>query len=179
MDWCAIGNVFSPASGDGREGKNKLSLGFWGVFSMCRQCWSNHTEACRFEETAEGCLSGTTAVIILLWQCRQVVDLCELTWQNEQRVRDAWGSLSLMWNPFVEQYRTESHPDIHSFMCLLSVHPSAFHPCQMTMIGLFVIWQTWIIYTTSLNSYQRVGAKKGQAEAREALQLKRINEGCT
>lgn len=117
--------VFFPVSCDGGEGKNKSPLCFLSIFC-------NHSEACRFEEAVEGCLSGTTAVIILLWQCRRVVDLRELPWQNEQRVWDAWGSLSIMWNPFVEQYWTESHPDISSLMCLL-----------IPLFFIYAKWQWW------------------------------------
>lgn len=114
--------VFSPVSGDGGEGENKLSHFFKQFLFLRYLCPGNHGEVFGVEGTGETCQSGTTAVIFLLRQCWWIVSLRELPWHNEQRVRGAQGSLSAMWKPFVEWYRVS--PRHSSFMHPLSAHPS-------------------------------------------------------
>ena len=69
--------------------KQIIKLFFFLPFFVYCWCISNHGEACRVE-------SGAAAIIIFLWQWRWVVDLLELLWQNEQRVREAQGTLGIL-----------------------------------------------------------------------------------
>ena len=129
----ATGNTSSSHLSRMMEQKEKTNdhRFFHTVFFLRYQCLCNHGEACEVVGIRKAVSLESTAVIFFLWRCQWIVGVRELPWQDEQRARDARGSLSTVWNPFVELYRVSPrHWLFHASLV-----------CSSLCLFIFAKWQ--------------------------------------